>query len=128
MSEQLETAADGVAMATRLPFGRYRLGVTQPGFTRYDAIVEIHSVVPLDYVVTLTPASLQAQVTVRPEDTLIDTRQTRAVNRVGADTASDRTAASRLFADYTPFPGKGAAPWIPPRSNVARLAWINSRA
>jgi hypothetical protein len=51
--------------------------------------------------ITLTPAPIQAAVTVRAEDTLLDTRQASAVNRVGADTLQQRitTLPGRSLAD-----------------------------
>jgi len=101
ISQQLETAADGVSVAKRLPFGRYRVAINQPGFAPYDAFVEIDSVLPREYRITLTPAPVQAQVTVRAGDTLLDTHQTSAVNRVGAETLQQRitTLPGRSLAD-----------------------------
>src|SRR5262249_37539639 len=74
ISQKLQTDADGHSVAKRVPFGRYRISIDQPGFSRYDALVDIDSVVPREYSITLTPAPLQAQVTVRGEDALMDTR------------------------------------------------------
>jgi len=101
VSRRLETAADGMSIAKRLPFGRYRVAVNEPGFAPYDALVEIDSVLPKEYRVTLTPATVQAQVIVRADDTLLDTHQTSAVNRVGADTLQQRmtTLPGRSLAD-----------------------------
>ena len=90
LSQQLDTGADGVSVAKRLPFGRYRITITKPGFASYEALVEIDSALPHAYSVTLTPAPLQAQVTVRGEDTLLDTHQSSVVNRVGAETIQQR--------------------------------------
>src|SRR5215471_12602510 len=90
LSQQLDTAADGLSAAKRLPFGRYRIAIQQPGFASYEALVEINSAVPKEYAVTLTPAAVRAQVTVRAEDTLLDTHQASAVNRVGAETLQER--------------------------------------
>jgi len=92
VSQTLDTSADGRAVAKRLPFGRYRVAVSQPGFTPNDAVVEIDSVLPREHRVTLTPAPVQAQVTVRAEDTLLDLHQTSAVNRVGSETLQQRIA------------------------------------
>jgi len=90
VSRQLETAADGLSVAKRLPFGRYRLVIEEPGFAPYEALLEIDSVVPKEYRITLTPATVQAQVTVRAEDTLLETHQPTAVNRVGPETIQQR--------------------------------------
>ena len=101
VSQQLETATDGRSIAKRLPFGRYRIAISQPGFASYEALVDINSALPKEYPVTLTPAPLQAQVTVRAEDTLLDTHQSSAVNRVGAETLQQRitTLPGRALAD-----------------------------
>jgi outer membrane cobalamin receptor len=88
--QQLDTGSDGRLTAKRLPEGRYRLTIAHAGFARYEALVNIDSVLPVEYAVTLTPATLQTQVTVRAEDTLLDTRATSPVNRVGSETLQQR--------------------------------------
>src|SRR5579872_2935534 len=97
----IDTAADGLSVAKRLPFGTYHVSVNQPGFVAYDALVEIDSAIPRELHITLVPAVLQAQVTVSAADTLLDTHQTSAVNRVGADTLQGRitTLPGRALAD-----------------------------
>jgi len=57
--------------------------------------------VPREVSVTLTPGSIQTQVTVRADDTLLDTHQTSAINRVGTDTLQQRitTLPGRSLAD-----------------------------
>jgi outer membrane cobalamin receptor len=100
ISQPLETDANGQSVAKRLPFGRYHISIDQPGFARYDALVDIDSVVPREYRVTLTPAPVQAAVTVRAADTLLDTRQASAINRVGSDTLQQR---------ITTLPGRSVA-------------------
>jgi outer membrane cobalamin receptor len=101
LSQPLGTDTGGQAVAKRLPFGLYRISIDQPGFARYDALVAIDSVVPRDYPITLTPASVQAAVTVRADDTLLDTRQASAINRVGSDTLQHQitTLPGRALAD-----------------------------
>src|SRR5262245_42752008 len=93
VSQQLDTDTDGRSVAKRLPFGRYRLAINQPGFAQYDGPVEIDSALPRQVGITLTPAPIQAQVTVRADDTLVDVRQTSSVNRIGADTLQHRITA-----------------------------------
>src|SRR5262249_4229002 len=90
VSQQLDTGTDGVSIVKRLPFGRYRIAISQPGFAPYDGRVEVDSALPRQVRITLTPAPIQAQVTVRAEDTLLDTHQTSAINRVGAETLQHR--------------------------------------
>ena len=55
VSQALETDTNGQSVAKRLPFGRYRISVDQPGFARYDALVDIDSVLPREFRITLTP-------------------------------------------------------------------------
>jgi outer membrane cobalamin receptor len=93
VAQTLETGADGVLVAKRLPFGRYRLEVTRAGFATYAALLDIESAVPSEYHVTLTLAPVQSQVTVTPDATLLDNRQTSAINRIGTDTLQRRITA-----------------------------------
>lgn len=88
--QQLDTGNDGRVISKRLPEGRYHLAIAHAGFARYEALVNIDSVLPLEYAVTLTPATLQTQVTVSAEDTLLDTHATSPVNRVGGETLQQR--------------------------------------
>jgi hypothetical protein len=88
--ETLQTGAEGTLVARRLPFGRYRVEVTRSGFATFTGLVDIQSTLPTEYRVTLTVAPIQTQVTVSPEDTLIDGRQSSTVNRIGADTVQRR--------------------------------------
>src|SRR6516225_3170691 len=101
VSQQLDTDTNGRSVAKRLAFGRYRLAINQPGFAPYDEQVEIDSALPRQVNVTLTPAPIQAQVTVRADDTLLDTHQTSAINRVGGETLQQRitTLPGRSLAD-----------------------------
>src|SRR5581483_1445601 len=91
--QSLATAADGTAVARRLPFGRYRIEISSPGFANHTSLIDVQSALPIEYRVTLTIAPLQSQVTVTPTDTLLDTRQTGSLNRVGPDTIQSRVAA-----------------------------------
>src|SRR6478752_4719935 len=54
----LVTHAAGVATASRLPFGSYRLTVGLTGFTTASALVEIRSAVPAERRLSLTIAPL----------------------------------------------------------------------
>ena len=93
VAQTLDTGADGVGVAKRLPFGRYRLEVTHPGFATYSTLLDIQSALPTDYHITLTLASVQTQVTVTPDATLLDERQTSTVNRIGEEMLQSRIAA-----------------------------------
>ena len=89
--ELLETDAQGILIAKRLPFGVYSLAVTRDGFTTFAGLVEIQSALPTDYRVTLSLAPLQAQVTVTVDNTLLDPHQTATVRHIGAETLQQRT-------------------------------------
>ena len=99
--ERLETDSSGIVVARRVPFGTYRVIVVQTGFAPFSGVVEVESALPTDYHVTLGLGQVQSQVTVRADDTLIDPRQTGAVQRIGRDALARRGAAppGRALAD-----------------------------
>ena len=86
------TNAAGLATASRLPFGRYRVTAALSGFSPSSAIVDVRTAVPTEYRVTLTvaPVSIVDSVSARP---LLDPRQTTTVQRLGAETIERRAAA-----------------------------------
>ena len=87
----LVTDDGGVLIAKRLPFGLYRLQITQPGFAEVSASVEIHSVIPVDYPVHLVVAAVTTSVTVQDVTTLIDPDRAGASNEIGSETIQKRT-------------------------------------
>jgi len=91
--ESLTTDSTGLLIARRLPFATYRMTVALEGFSTFVSIVDVQSALPTEYRVTLSVAPLQTQVTVTPDDTLLDPRQTMTVNRIGAVTLRQRTMA-----------------------------------
>src|SRR5260221_5311989 len=91
--ERLETDTQGTLVVRRLPFGTYHLAVTHEGFAAFTGTLEIRSALPTAYRVTLSPAAIDAHVTVTVGETLLDPRQTVAVQRIGADTLRQRMAA-----------------------------------
>jgi hypothetical protein len=93
VAQDVETHPDGTLVIGHLPFGRYKLEIARAGFARYTAFVDIQSVLPLEYRVTLTLAPLQAQVTVNPGDTLLDAHQIGTENRIGTETLQRRVTA-----------------------------------
>jgi hypothetical protein len=88
--ESLRTDPEGLLIAKRLPFGTYRVAVARDGFATFVGAVEIRSALPTAYRATLSPASLQAQVTVTAEETLLDPHQVVTAHRVGPDTLEQR--------------------------------------
>lgn len=93
LRQDLETDPQGTLVAKRLPFGRYRVEVSRSGFATFTGLVDLQSALPTEYRVTLTLAPIQTQVTVSPDATLLDLRQTGARNQVGADTLQHRLTA-----------------------------------
>ncbi len=90
--ENLATDARGVLVARRLPFGAYRIVVSVDGFATAVEAIEIRSAVPTERHITLTVAATTAQVTVRPDQPLIDPHQTTRVNRIGFETLQERAS------------------------------------
>src|ERR1700738_4305652 len=88
--EHLQTDPQGLLIAKRLPFGTYRVTVARDGFATFLGAVEIRSALPTAYRATLSPAPLQAQVTVTAEETLLDPHQVVTVHRVGPDALEQR--------------------------------------
>jgi hypothetical protein len=83
---EYQTDAAGALLVRRLPFGSYRVIVTRDAFAPFSTVVQIQSAQPIDLPVTLSVAPLQSTVTVRAGDTLLDTRQTTSVQRLGTET------------------------------------------
>jgi hypothetical protein len=92
--ETLATDGHGALVARRLPFGSYRITVTREGFTPFAGALEIRSALPTPYRVTLSPAAIAAEVTVRPGETLMDPYQTVAVHRIDRESLEQRMAST----------------------------------
>lgn len=88
--QSLETDPQGTLVAKRLPFGRYRIELSRVGFATFAGLLDLQSALPTEYHVTLSLASLQTQVTVSPDATLLDVHQTGTLNQIGADTLQHR--------------------------------------
>lgn len=80
----------GNLVAKRLPFGVYRIYVEHPGFTPFSDSLEVRSLIPAEYHVTLSVASMNTSVVVRDTETLIDPYRTGTINRIGSDTLEHR--------------------------------------
>ena len=93
VSRTVEADAAGIAVIRRLPFGKYRVKVTRDGFAPSEGLVEIRSVAPVQYPVTLALAGVTSSVDVAPDATLLDQRQTSTVRRVGGEIVQRRPAA-----------------------------------
>lgn len=95
-SEEVATDPRGAAVVRDLPLGRYHVTIRVPGFAPYDAVVELRSVIPVDYPVRLNLAGVDAAVTVRAEasDTLLDPTGPGTPNYIGLDLLRDPPAAA----------------------------------
>ena len=90
IAQRFDTDSNGTLVAKRLPFGKYRLEVSHSGFAIYTTLLDIQSALPIEHHAVLNVAPIQAEVSVSPDETLIDTHQTGTVNRVGMETLKYR--------------------------------------
>jgi len=99
--QNLDTNSAGVLVVRRLPFGSYREGVARNGFANVSRLIEIRSALPAKYHLTMNLATVQAQITVSVDSTLLDPHQPASAHRVGAETLQERTTAlpGRALAD-----------------------------
>jgi hypothetical protein len=81
----------GFAVARRLPFGGYTVHVQQPGFAPFSESVEVRSVLPADFVVHLSVASVNTSVVVKDTDTLVDPHVTGSTGKIGHQAIDTRT-------------------------------------
>jgi outer membrane cobalamin receptor len=88
--QKLYTDDDGYLIAKRLSFGIYRVEVQREGFANFTKLVEVRSVVPLEFRVTLSVAPLNTSVRVNENETLIDPHRTGAANHIGEETLDHR--------------------------------------
>jgi hypothetical protein len=86
----LTTTERGTLDVQRLPFGVYRLEITQGGFLPMSETLEIRSSVPTEHTIQLKLPSVSQSVTVTAADTLIDPDQAGAVSQIGSDTIEHR--------------------------------------
>jgi hypothetical protein len=99
-NQSFEADAEGHVVAKRLPFGVYKVSVSQGGFAPSDQLVEIRSEIPKELKITLVLGAVQTTVNVSTSETLIDPYATSSANRIGSGTIADRLAAE---------PGRGIA-------------------
>ena len=89
-SNTLSTDDAGQLDAKRLPFGTYQIEIEKPGFAVLSQSVDIRSQLPADLKVSLQIASVNSQVTVTADNTLIDPDQAGSVNQIGSSTIETR--------------------------------------
>src|SRR6516165_9158913 len=82
--QNIQLPADGRYSFKNLPFGYYRLLITQPGFADFSELIELRSALPQTREVTLTIQPIQSTVEVTEADTLLDLDQTTNARYIGA--------------------------------------------
>jgi hypothetical protein len=88
----LTTSDQGTLNVQRLPFGIYRLEISQPGFASVSESVEIRSTIPTEYTLQLKVSPVSAAVTVTAASTLIDPEQAGSVSQIGSDVIQNRVS------------------------------------
>ena len=86
----LSTSDQGTLDVLRLPFGIYRLEITQPGFATVSESVQVRSSLPTEYAIQLKLPTVNQSVTVNAATTLIDPDQAGAVSQIGSDVIQNR--------------------------------------
>jgi hypothetical protein len=86
----LVTSDQGVLDVQRLPYGIYRLQITQAGFAPVFETIEIRSSIATEFAIQLKLPSVNQSVTVTAADTLVDPDQVGAVSQIGSDTIQHR--------------------------------------
>ena len=84
---------DSGELTTRnLSFGRYHLQVRSESFSAYNGVIDIHSALPSEYVVTLNITALSTAVNVAAGSTLLDPERTTTINHLDSKAIADRPA------------------------------------
>ncbi len=84
------TNSTGVLTLERLPFGTYRLAVTQPAFAPLLRTLEIQSALTVSLPVTLEVATVLQTVRVDTSATLLDAHQAGASEQIGVASIENR--------------------------------------
>ncbi|HUI55819.1 MAG TPA: TonB-dependent receptor [Bryobacteraceae bacterium] len=101
---------DGSYTFKDLPFGSYRLTISQSGFQTFSDTVELHSQLPVSRTVTLALNPVGTVVEVRAEQMLVDAGQVASAQHLGAETIRDRD---------TTGPGRGLVDLV-----AAQPGWL----
>ncbi len=86
------TDESGQLSVRSLSFGRYRLHVQRESFAPYEGTIDIHSALPLDYLIKLSIAALSTAVDVTAAPTLLDPERTTTINHLDSKAIADRPA------------------------------------
>lgn len=83
-SAALRTGPQGDLDIAHLPYGIYRLSISQSGFAPVDETLAVRSSIPIRHSIALHLATVQQTVDVRAANTLIDPEQPGSVAQVGS--------------------------------------------
>jgi hypothetical protein len=86
----LTTSDQGSLNVQRLPYGIYRIEITQSGFAAVSETLQIRSSLATDYKIQLQLPTVNQSVTVSDVTTLIDPDQAGSVNQIGPDLIQNR--------------------------------------
>jgi Carboxypeptidase regulatory-like domain len=92
--------SEGRVSAKRLPFGRYTVSVSYPGFSSSQALVEIRSALPKELKIPLALGELKTTVDVNSNETLIDPYAVSSANQIDGSALTNRLSSQ---------PGRGLA-------------------
>lgn len=88
--QNIQLPPDGRYSFKNLPFGFYRLLITQPGFASFSELIELRSALPQNHEVTLSIQPIQSTVDVTESDTLLDLDQAANARYIGPGEIKDR--------------------------------------
>jgi hypothetical protein len=88
--QNIQLPADGRYSFKNLPFGHYRLLITQAGFADFSELIELRSALPQTREVTLAIQPIQSTVEVTEADTLLDLDQATNARYIGSMEIKDR--------------------------------------
>ena len=103
LSRSFETDSRGMADVTRLPFGRYRVEISKPGFAAQSVLVDVESAATVSRTVTMSVEAAATRVNVVSETPLAGTDLTldQIPGAVQTATAADILSSGALeMADF----------------------------
>jgi hypothetical protein len=90
--QSIQLPPEGSYTFRNLPFGFYRLTVSQPGFASASSLVELRSALPVAREIALGIQPIESTVEVTDADTLLDVNQAANARYIGARQVKERSA------------------------------------
>jgi hypothetical protein len=88
--QTVDLPTDGRYSFKNLPFGRYVLSVTKPGFSPSSDLIEIRSVIPETHAIVLDVQPVQTSIEVKDSETLLSPDRTAVAYYTGAQEIQER--------------------------------------